>query len=666
MTPQDHEAMMQAEDLPSANTYQRLLDQREVREDGSSTGIDAEYIAAHYLVSSAAFKWAAKWDDLNFPGDYRWQKIERGIDVIAEHIDGTIWAIQVKDYQKFVDYKAFTNMNAFVQSGERHGVKIDRMAIVCADKPAGRVLIEVCEENDTVIYDHTDLAKLVWPKTFVALRKMYRANLKTIDPKFLRQRLSKPRRAPKRLWKHQNACLQAMKAHFRTETKGRVYMPPGSGKTVTFVRFAEDYENVLAAVPSLLLAQQTFEKFVQQSRKPYDHVLFVASESPKYDDLKLSDLTGRHTTDVEEIRAFMSLPGRKLLIPTYKSSGRIAEAQAGIDLAIFDEAHHMAGFQYNGDLPKQAQALLDYKGILCSLFMTATPRVYSSDIKTIAANGDHYVTSLDDESQFGKLVYEFTYQAALKSKDKIVKPYEIHLVAITDEEYREALGKKRIKDSETRKPEMVSHVCAALAYEKIRGKLDVHHTLCFTNTINNADRMTRFSKAFGGTGYAETLSSKRTVDANKRGQYDFEHSPEGFIANVNIFGEGIDAPCVDCVIFADPMQSKDAIAQKVGRGWRYDPANPDAKLIVIVPVLLDKDGIDGTDPKKFKTILEVLGAIGSLDKTLEVEINEVASNLPCDGGDQIFIVEGDIPVVDLVRLRKTITTSVYSGASLSW
>src|ERR1039458_9698856 len=164
----------------------------------------------------------------------------------------------------------------------------------------------------------------------------------------------------------------------------------------------------------------------------------------------------------------------------------------------------------------------------------------------------------------------------------------------------------------------------------------------------------------------ETLSSKRTVDANKRGQYDFEHSPEGFIANVNIFGEGIDAPCVDCVIFADPMQSKDAIAQKVGRGWRYDPANPDAKLIVIVPVLLDKDGIDGTDPKKFKTILEVLGAIGSLDKTLEVEINEVASNLPCDGGDQIFIVEGDIPVVDLVRLRKTITTSVYSGASLSW
>jgi hypothetical protein len=83
-----------ARQLSPKITYRDLLAQRELRDNGASTGIDAEYIACHYLLSRGDFKWALKWDDLKLPSAFRWQRTEFGIDVVAEHIDGSIWAVR--------------------------------------------------------------------------------------------------------------------------------------------------------------------------------------------------------------------------------------------------------------------------------------------------------------------------------------------------------------------------------------------------------------------------------------------------------------------------------------------------------------------------------------------------------------------------------------------
>jgi superfamily II DNA or RNA helicase len=647
-------------------TYRRLLAQRELRDSGASTGIDAEYIACHYLLSRGDFKWALKWDDLKLPSAFRWQRTEYGIDVVAEHIDGSIWALQVKDYQKLVGYGAFTNMSAFVASGRRRGARIDCLAILCADAPASRTLIGKCAEENTVIFDSTDLAKFSWP-TLATIKRTYKTSLKTTDPSVVRSRLAVPKNAPKKLWTHQRKCLAALRKHFASgANRARVYMVTGAGKTVTFVKLAEDYDIVLVIVPRLLLAQQTYEKFIQQTGVKYDHILFVASENVgrRYDDLKPSDLTGRNSTDVSEIAEFVRLPGRKLIISTYKSSERIKMAGAKIDLAIFDEAHHVAGFTYNGDKPKQAQALLHYRGIKRHVFFTATPRVYTSDIKKAASDGGHYVASLDNAKSFGPLVYEFSYDQALNAPEPVVKPYEIHLVVLNDEEYREALRGKHIKDAATRQNVASPHIVAALAQAKVVSANRLRHGIGFANSIDNANRLRDYYNRFGGNHFAETLSSLRTVDDNKRALMQFEESSHGFITNVNILSEGMDAPCIDYIVFADPMQSQHAIAQKIGRGLRYDPDYPDAKLIVIVPIILEADNSVGAG--KFQTILEVLGAMSTMDKTLEMEIKDIARNLPSSGYERRFKIDADIPLVDIEYLEQTIATTVFSPVPMTW
>ena len=656
--------------MTSMLTYSKLLDERELRDSGASTGIDAEYITCHYLLSRGDFKWALRWDDLKLPSTYRWQKTEYGIDVVAEHIDGSIWALQVKDYQKLVGYSAFTNMSAFATSGRRRGARIDRLAIVCADAPASRTLIDKCAEENTVIFDRTDLAKFTWP-SLASIKRIYKKRLQTTDSSVVRRRLAMPKNAPKKLWTHQKECLVALRKHFaKGRRRARVYKVTGAGKTITFVKLAEDYDNVLVVVPRLLLAQQTYEKFIQQTKRKYDHILFVASEnvSRRYDDLKPSDLTGRNTTDVKEIAAFMRLPGRKLIISTYKSSRLMQEAKAKIDLAIFDEAHHVAGFTYNGDRPKQAQALLRYRGIERFVFFTATPRVYTSEIKEAAVEGQHYVTSLDHPLLFGRLIYEFSYERALNAPEPVVKPYEIHLVVIKDEEYRNSLRGKRVKDADTRQNIASPHIVAALAQEKVVKANNLRHGIGFANSIDNANRMRDYYLRFVGNHFAETLSSLRTVDDNKRGLMQFEESDEGFITNVNILSEGMDAPCIDYVVFADPMQSKHAIAQKIGRGLRYDPAKPDAKLFVIVPMILDIDTGAGANRigGKFKTILEVLGSMSTMDKTLKVEIDEIARNLPSSGYERRFKIDIEIPGIDVDELRGIIATTVFSPATMDW
>lgn len=646
--------------------YRDVLAQRELRDNGASTGIDAEYIACHYLLSRGDFKWALKWDDLKLPSAFRWQRTEYGIDVVAEHIDGSIWALQVKDYQKLVGYGAFTNMSAFVTSGRRRGARIDRLAVLCADAPASRTLIDKCAEENTVIFDSTDLAKFSWP-TLATIKRTYKTSLTTTDPSVVRRRLAVPKNAPKKLWSHQRKCLTALRKHFATGAKrARVYMVTGAGKTVTFVKLAEDYDTVLVVVPRLLLAQQTYEKFIQQTGVKYDHILFVASENVgrRYDDLKPSDLTGRNSTDVSEIAEFVRLPGRKLIISTYKSSERIKAAGARIDLAIFDEAHHTAGFTYTGDKPKQAQALLRYQGIKRHVFFTATPRVYTSDIKKAAADGGHYVASLDNARTFGPLVFEFSYEQALNAPEPVVKPYEIHLVVLNDEEYREALRGKYVKDAATRQNVASPHIVAALAQAKVVTANRLRHGIGFANSIDNANRLRSYYTRFGDNHFADTLSSLRTVDDNKRALMLFEESSHGFITNVNILSEGMDAPCIDYIVFADPMQSQHAIAQKIGRGLRFDAAQPDAKLIVIVPVVLEAD--DSVRVGKFQTILEVLGAMSTMDKTLEVEINDIARNLPSSGYERRFKIDADIPLVDVEYLEQTITTTVFSPVPMAW
>ena len=113
------------------------------------------------------------------------------------------------------------------------------------------------------------------------------------------------------------------------------------------------------------------------------------------------------TSETSEIESFLSNHEEGIIFSTYQSSNLIAEAQSNeklshheFDITFADEAHRCAGKKSDifGSIILGDQIRTQKK-----LFMTATPRILSSKVKTIAAQKDLEVLSMDDEASFWKL-----------------------------------------------------------------------------------------------------------------------------------------------------------------------------------------------------------------------------------------------------------------------
>ena len=101
----------------------------------------------------------------------------------------------------------------------------------------------------------------------------------------------------------------------------------------------------------------------------------------------------------------------------------MAQTDITIDLAVFDEAHRVAG-----SYEKKATALLDNQkiGISKRLFMTATPRILKNDQDAIIFAG------MDDASQFGEVAYTLTFREAVDRK--ILVDYQLVVAAVTQDD----------------------------------------------------------------------------------------------------------------------------------------------------------------------------------------------------------------------------------------
>jgi predicted helicase len=225
-------------------------------------------------------------------------------------------------------------------------------------------------------------------------------------------------------------------------SRANVILPSGSGKTLlaltTIVALANSHQvagraiRVIIVVPTLKLCDQVLDTLDD----PYYDVLkgvplrrlIVASQTNRKEQC---------TTDANKIADFLSSGGKDipsakilLLVCTYDSLPKVGEAlmQRGgetLDIAIFDEAHVMAG---NGERSGYG---LDDKllPVHLRLFMTATPRLFEETVSEVTVTGSRIAKdgsnvlipkrgepsrtttkarSFDDESLFGPCVYRLT------------------------------------------------------------------------------------------------------------------------------------------------------------------------------------------------------------------------------------------------------------------
>ena len=98
----------------------------------------------------------------------------------------------------------------------------------------------------------------------------------------------------------------------------------------------------------------------------------------------------------------------KIIFSTYQSSPKLFEAcerekDLIFDLVLADEAHRCAG------KVETAFSTVHRLRTRRRLFMTATPRIYSTEVKTRSKNQGFEIISMDDDEKFGPLFYKNFY-----------------------------------------------------------------------------------------------------------------------------------------------------------------------------------------------------------------------------------------------------------------
>lgn len=451
---------------------------------------------------------------------------------------------------------------------------------------------------------------------------------------------------------HQTDALEGLRRELAVRDRAQLIMACGTGKTLVGRWLAEhqDARRVLVVVPSLILLAQTLGEWRRVPGWRFEP--FVCCCDPTTADGAAERAAGegwdpgapfwashraRVSTDPHVTTRYLQATSDDrplVLFSTYHSLPVVQQAarRSGttFDLAIFDEAHNLAGktrAAWRGALHDKTLPIAK------RVFMTATP-VHFDD----ADRG----LSMNDEETFGRVAHRLTFADAIAKK--LLVDYEV-LVVDTGRGHRGRLN-------------------PMLALTAL-GREGVGRVISFHGRVHKA---TSFAHAADG----HELPDGRTVDARlvsaltptserTRHLRHLAHPREdtlALLANARCLAEGVDVPAVDAVLFADPKNSTVDLVQAIGRALR--PAPGKTRGVIMVPVALDGRFDDDTSLTSgpFAGVWAVLRALRGLDERFAASVDtirrDVARRGRATGERRPLRIRYDLPPgyeLDLVNAR---------------
>ena len=311
-------------------------------------------------------------------------KNDAGIDLVAKTADtGEFHAIQCKLYAPTYRLQKSDIDSFFTASGKK---TFSRRIIVSttnnwSDNAENALIDQQPPVNKIDLHD-LENSQIDWAK--------YQPNQAPV---------LKPKKS---LRQHQQTALDMTLKGFERESRGKLIMACGTGKTFTSLKIAEAYagagKRVLFLVPSLSLLSQTLTEWTQESTTPL-HSFAVCSDSDvgkhrKKDDDVVQTFTHElrypATTDparlAKEMNARQSDTHMGVVFSTYHSIDTISKAQKehglpAFDLIICDEAHRTTGATFGDDDESNFVKVHDASFIQATKrrYMTATPRIYGTN-----------------------------------------------------------------------------------------------------------------------------------------------------------------------------------------------------------------------------------------------------------------------------------------------
>ena len=635
------------------------------------------------------------WEE--FPSRKDFGGKDLGIDLVARTEYGDYWAIQCKCYAEdaqidkgavdsflanasrtFMDpdtlqTREFSNLVWVQTNNKRWGVNAET-AIQGLSKPFNRISL----------YD-LEISVVDWDK----LKKgLYGDNAKL---------------AGKQPRKHQLVAMSRAYEHFVTKGKerGKLIMACGTGKTYTSLKIMEQMTPqdgfVLFLVPSIALLGQTLNAWMADKQDDMRAVCVCSDakatremKNADDEDASVVDLAVPATTDkhkiLRQLKKYDKEKNRTVIFSTYQSIDVVKEAidlyKREVDLIICDEAHRTTGVVLKDKAESHFVKVHknDFIQAKKRLYMTATPRLYSANIKVRAKEDEKVdvLCSMDDEAVYGEEFHRLTFNEAVSQG--LLADYKVFVLTVNEEDIpgniRESIKTHYSMASDSDKLKELNFDdatkligCINGLSKRIKGDdgvtkqqdpLMMHRAVAFCQTINPTKSNPNYSSTQIAN-YFETVCNEYkstlpedirqevvnvkaqhidgSMDANTRNEKIAWLKQEAddpnecrVLCNVRCLSEGVDVPALDAVLFLSPRNSEVEVVQSVGRVMRTFGKGTDKEKkygYIMIPVIVPSDVKPEdalNDNERFKVVWDILNALRSHDENFNAHVNQINLN----------------------------------------
>lgn len=639
-------------------------------------GYRFERLMQAYLKTTSVYQnvFEEVWLWMEFPYNVQFGGKDIGIDLVAKTFDDDYWAIQCKCYTSD-KYITKSDVDTFLATSSKT-FEVNGDTVMFSQ----RLWISTTNKWNAT-------AELTIKKQMPPVRRLNLIDLESddVDWEKLEQGLygkaSRPQ--PFVIKEHQQKAIDKTHEYFKTHDRGKLIMACGTGKTFTSLKIAErETDNnglVLFLVPSIALLGQTLRSWSQQASVPINAVCIcsdsqVSKQEIKNDEGAVSvlDLALPASTDTDFIvRQLDSIrkkgnKGMTVAFSTYQSIEVISRAQAkmlshtnneyGIfDLIICDEAHRTTGVTLKGTDESAFIKVHDNNFIKAKhrIYMTATPRLYTSEARKKAEENDAVLCSMDDVSMYGEEIYRIGFGEAVEKQ--LLTDYKVLILAVGDKDITPALRDVITNEDGTITTNDASKFvgCINALSKRILGDeglikaadpLPMRRAVAFCSTIKDSKATAQIFTDCKDA-YMEDISEEDknmmvdvvahhvdgTMSATSRDAelMWLKAQPDNdmecrMLTNARCLSEGVDVPSLDAVVFVSPKNSQVDVVQAVGRVMRRSEGKKYGYIIipVVIPEQVEGDEVLSKHPN-FKVVWTVLNALRAHDDRFNAEVNKI-------------------------------------------
>lgn len=651
---------------------------REISFSERDKGTRFERLMQGYLLTDPKYSYLFKtvwlWDE--FPSKNDLGGNDLGIDLVALTNDGQYWAIQCKCYQpksviekSSVDSFLSTSSREFRDENQNKTKFSVRLWISTTNNWGVNAEESIRNQSPQVVRIHlTDLQEspIDWEKLENGIHgEQARITSRSLKP-------------------HQQTALELTHEHFKTESRGKLIMACGTGKTYTSLRIAENETKgngvVLFLVPSIALLGQTLREWTTFSQEPIYPICICSdpeitrkkTKSEEGQGYSVVDLALPASTNVKDIvNQFKTIKkknsGMTVVFSTYQSIEVISKVQKELkveipelesfDITICDESHRTTGVTLSGEDESSFTKVHDDEFIKSKkrIYMTATPRLYSDETKSKAAQNEALLCSMDDEKIYGQEIYRIGFGEAVEKdlltdykvliltlSDKDIPPAVQKMIADKESEINtddaskligciNALSKQVLGDNGLIKESDPEPMRRAVAFcQNISASKKISSTF---NTVTDSYISSLPEEKHGQIVSIESKHIDGTMSAPYRDEMlgwlkgSTKDQECRVLTNVKVLSEGVDVPSLDAVLFLSARNSQVDVVQSVGRVMRKSPGKKYGYIIIPVVVPSNVDASSALDDnERYKVVWTVLNALRAHDDRFNATVNKIELN----------------------------------------